>query len=130
MLQQITVYFGPQSYNVNSGNIEKFIKASKNYNSDNTYHSDLYYLGVNKDGKIREKTLSDAKKALGEIEDEKCLELLEEISKFVPKKAEDVKVSVRRNPIEKAAAAADLAKELMAKGYTRDQAEKMAKAAV
>lgn len=127
-MTQITIYFGPQSYNVNSGNISKFIKAAKEYNETSKYHSDLYYLGVNNDGKIRSKTLSDCKAALGAVEDEKCFELLEEVSKFVEKKAEDIVRSIRKTPAEKAAAQAETLKKLMDLGWSRAEAEKMAKA--
>jgi len=125
---QITVYFGPQSYNVNSGNIPKFIKAAKEYNESNKYHSDLYYLGVNNDGKIRAKTLSDCKAALGAIEDEKCFELLEEVSKFTEKKAEQIVRSIRKTPAEKSAAQAETLKKLIDLGWSKAEAEKMAKA--
>jgi predicted transcriptional regulator len=86
----------------------------------------MYTLGVNNDGKIRKEAYDKVKKELTEVEDEKCLELVEEMAKFVELKPEDVVRNSRPNPAERAARQAETKKKLEESGvFGKDEISRM-----
>lgn len=128
-LQTITVFTGTKSDNINSSNIDGFLKAAKAYNEEKKWAWRMYTLGVNNDGKIRKDAYEKVKRELIEAEDEKALELAEEMSKFVELKAEDVVRNARPNPAERAAKQAEARTKLEAMGtFTKAEIDKMVSA--
>jgi len=110
--QTIVVFTGTKSDNINTINVDSFISAAKKYNAEKKWSWKMYTLGVNNDGKIRKDAYEKVKKELLDAEDEKALELAEEMSKFVELSAEEVVRNSRPDPAQRAAKQAQYRKVL------------------
>jgi len=103
--QILKVYFGRGEYAITSLNVDKMLKAAKEYNDNDQWKTYIWdYLGFHFE-KGQLKRYKDVVEVFEKIDDdEKIVELLSEMKRFVTKsEAEGLKINRRKTPEQKAA---------------------------